>query len=98
MERLNSEKGVIVGRVATTTGETVKGASVVTTPIGHGARPVPDIAVLTNGLGRYKTPSLFPGLYRIKIVARGYRTAIKRVTVQTDRRVTLNFVVRRSDE
>jgi len=82
-----------VGQVENARGVAVTAAHIITVPLGRGAGPVPEIAVLTNGMGRYKTPSLIPGLYRIRVVANGYRVIARDVLVKRRRRSSLNFVL-----
>jgi len=57
--------------------------------------PIPEIAILSNGEGRY-TWRLVPGNYEISVSVAGYKGATKRVTVKARQQATLDFVLERA--
>jgi hypothetical protein len=80
--------GSIEGRVTTESGEAIPGAVVMIT--GE-SPPHPDIALLTNGAGRYRFDDLVPGRYFLMVNAEGGGQQIRDVSVEAGQRAQLDF-------
>ena len=62
--------GRILGTVTDPLGASVAGASVKITDLARGT----DRNLVTSDAGEYVAPNLVPGVYRVRIVARGFKT------------------------
>ena len=85
----------VVGRVMDWDGRPVEGALIEARPLDDPAPPIPEIAILSGGDGRYTWP-LLPGTYEISVLAEGYRCPPKRVVVKSGQAVTADFKLERA--
>lgn len=81
----------IAGRVSRPGGLAVEGAVIVATSLDHPARPIPEIAILTDDDGRFEWP-LRPGSYRLAALLGGQEIAAATATVHGRRVTSLDMV------
>lgn len=84
--------GEIVGEVRDTTDAVIPGAVVTVTNVGTNAVRT----VTTNDAGLYSFPSLVPGMYRVKVESKGFKTVTQRdleLQVQQTARVDFKLEV-----
>ena len=84
--------GEIVGEVKDTTEAIIPGAQVTVTNVGTNAARV----ATTNAAGLYSFPSLVPGVYRVRVEAKGFKTVTKtdiELQVQQTARVDISMEV-----
>lgn len=86
----------LTGRVTTPRGEPVRGATILPASLDDPPRWIPEIAVLTDEQGTYLW-RLLPGTYRIRVSARGYRSASRDVTIRENDRSTLDITLEPED-
>ena len=67
----------VTGVVRDQAGRPVARTMITTVSLEHPARPVPEIAVMSDGKGRYGWPSLKPGRYELRVRASGGRAAVQ---------------------
>ncbi len=84
-------KGV-AGRVTTSDNLPVKGAFIQPRSLDDPSPPIPEIAILTDGNGRYMWP-LFPGSYEILVTAQGCAPAAKQIVVEAGQVARLDFTL-----
>jgi hypothetical protein len=85
----------VVGRVTDPDGRPVEGALIQPRSLVDPSPPIPEIAIVSDGDGRY-TWSLFPGTYEISVSAEGYHRARKQVTIKAGQVVTVDFTLERA--
>jgi hypothetical protein len=78
--------GSIVGIVTDPTGAVVSGAKVTVTSVDTAAV----IALTTNSSGAYNSGALTPGMYRVQIASKGFKTINSTVNVQVGNTSTVN--------
>lgn len=83
----------IEGTVTAADGTPVAEAFVQAESLDRPAQRIPELAIVTDGNGRYLWP-LSPGRYRISVSAEGHPPASDTATVETGRRTTLSFTLR----
>ena len=80
------------GRVISPTGNPVTNTLIKAKSLDVPAKPVPEIAILTDGDGYYSWP-LRPGDYEITVATDGHETVSERVTVRPREITRLDFVL-----
>jgi hypothetical protein len=85
----------VAGQITDTAGRAIAGAAVQPKSLDDPSPPIPEIAIVSNGEGRY-TWRLQPGNYEISVSVEGYKGATKRVSVKATQQTTLNFVLERA--
>jgi Carboxypeptidase regulatory-like domain len=85
----------VAGRIIDEDGSAVEGASVLAAPLDPGGPAVPEIAIVSDAMGRYQWP-LRAGRYAITVVADGYQRGSKEVAVKAAEITTLDFVLSRN--
>jgi hypothetical protein len=88
-----SREGV-TGRVLSPDRSPVAGAVVQPRSLDTPAKRVPELAVVTDGDGRYEW-RLGPGEYEIAVSADGYRRSVVKATVRPGRTTTLDITLAR---
>ena len=79
----------VVGRVVLVDGQPLAGAWIVAHSLDDPARPIPDLAILSDASGRFVWP-LRAGRYRLAALVDGQEIAAASVVVQTGQ-VTPHF-------
>jgi hypothetical protein len=82
----------VTGRVLTSNGHPVVNALVQAKSLDIPSQPIPEIAIVTDGDGRYRWP-LRPGRYLISVSARGYQTASQHIELRKGAAATLDFTL-----
>ena len=82
----------ITGRVTNSSNLPVKGALVQPRSLEDPSPPIPEIAILTDGEGRYKWP-LLPGNYEISVSFKGCQRAARRVKIEVGQEVQVDFIL-----
>jgi hypothetical protein len=85
----------IAGQITDSRGRPVAGAFIQPRALDDPSPPVPEIAIVSDGDGRY-TWRLFPGTYEISVSAEGYRGISKQATVKPRQQVTMDFTLERA--
>lgn len=85
----------VKGRVTASDGRPIADAFIEPKSLDEPAQAVPELAVTTDENGRYEW-RLLPGDYLISVSAEGYQAASKKVTVEAQRAVTLDFKLERA--
>lgn len=81
-------QGSVTGSVTDATGAAIPGASVTVTNMQQGVH----YSAVTNGAGAYTVPALIPGVYQIKVEARGFKSEISRnITLEVSQIARQNF-------
>lgn len=97
MDRMETEsrRGEgISGRVTDAAGRPVAGASILAESVDHPPVPIPEILIVTNADGGYLWSSLFPGRYRLTVIAKGYRPVTLPSQMKRGELSILNFVLK----
>lgn len=81
----------VAGRVSQPGGLAVAGAVITATSLDHPARPIPEIAILTDDDGRFEWP-LRPGSYRLAALLGGKEIATATAMVHARRVTTLDMI------
>ncbi len=81
----------VAGRVSQPGGPAVAGAVITATSLDHPARPIPEIAILTDDDGRFEWP-LRPGSYRLAALLGGREIATATATVHARRVTTIEMI------
>jgi hypothetical protein len=82
----------VKGRVTSRVGKPVRNTLVSAKSLDIPAKPVPEIAILTNGDGYYSWP-LRPGDYKITVATDRHEAASERVTVRPREITRLDLVL-----
>jgi hypothetical protein len=82
----------VKGRVISPSGNPVTNTLIKAKSLDIPAKPVPEIAILTDGEGYYSWP-LRPGDYEITVAADGHEAVSERVTVRPREITQLDFVL-----
>ena len=85
----------VTGRVRASGGAAIVGAMVQPRALEANARPIPEIAIVSDGEGRYVW-RLFPGKYEISVSAEGYAPVTATVAVAGGQVTTQDFVLERA--
>jgi glutamyl endopeptidase len=85
----------IAGQITDSRGRPVAGAFVQPRALDDPSPPIPEIAIVSDGDGRY-TWRLFPGTYEISVSAEGYRGVSRQATVKPRQQVTIDFMLERA--
>jgi hypothetical protein len=88
------ERGV-AGRITSITGRPVEGALVAVRGLGRSPAAVPELAVYSDGEGRYWW-DLPRGRWELSVRAEGHRQSAKVVHVRAGQRATLDFRLERA--
>lgn len=82
--------GEIVGEVVDSSGAVVQGASVTVTNLATNATR----SVQTNEAGLYSFPSLVPGMYRVRVEMKGFKTTTRTdIELQVQQSARINFAM-----
>jgi len=82
----------VVGRVTTSDDRSIKGAFIQPKSLDYPSQPIPEIAILSDGDGRYAW-TLFPGNYEISVSVEGCQSVVKHVAVETGKVVKVDFTL-----
>jgi hypothetical protein len=83
----------VTGRVLASHGHPVVNALVQAKSLDTPSQPIPEIAIVTDGDGRYRWP-LRPGRYVISVSAGGYQTASQHIELRKGAAATLDFTLK----
>ncbi len=82
----------VIGRITSDDGRALAGALVTPMSLDDAGPPIPEIAIISQDDGSYEWP-LPPGDYELVATLSGYQQDAKRVRVESDRVVTLDFTL-----
>ena len=83
----------VVGRVVLLDGQPLVGAWIVAHSLDDPARPIPDLAILSDASGRFVWP-LRAGRYRLAALVDGQEIAVASVVVQTGQVTSVDLQAR----
>jgi len=84
----------VAGQIMDRRGRPVVGALVQPRSLDDPSPPIPEVAIVSDGDGRY-TWRLVPGRYEISVSAPGYQGVARQITVKAGKEATENFTMER---